>query len=209
MAIKESAAQRVGLLGGTFDPIHLGHLILGEEAWEQLDLDRVVFLPAGLPPHKLEEPILAAEHRAAMVRLAIEDNEHFILSKADLERPGPHYTVDTLKILGEQWQAKTTIFLLLGMDSLEAILSWHEPHELIRMSLLAVARRPGFTVDLDRLERDLPGIRDRLLFFNMPEVGISSTDLRGRVREGRSIRYQVPRGVEDYIRAQGLYKEQD
>ena len=209
MAVRESAPRRVGLLGGTFDPIHIGHLVLGEEAWGQLHLDRVVFIPAGLPPHKLEEPVLAAEHRAAMVRLAIEGNDSFILSEVELERPGPHYTVDTLKILGEQWGASTTIFLILGMDSLEAILSWHDPRELIRLSRLAVARRSGFAVDLDQLERDLPGIRDRLTFFDMPEVGIASTDLRRRVRESRSIRYQVPRRVEEYIRAQGLYKELD
>jgi len=198
---------RIGVLGGTFDPIHYGHLAAAEEARAKLNLQKVVFVVAGIPPHKLDEEITPAEDRYAMVELAIASNPHFSLSRVDMDRPGPSYTVDTIQFLRQQWGEDTEIFFIMGMDSLLEIETWHQPQRLIQLCRLVAVERPGFVPDLERLEAAMPGITARTEIIDMPEVDISSTDLQRRVRQGLPIKYQVPPEVEEYIYQHRLYLE--
>jgi len=199
--------MRVGVLGGTFDPIHIGHLVIAEEARVELQLERVVFVPAGLPPHKLEHVLSPVEHRLAMVELAIASNPHFTVSRVDIERSGPSYSVDTIALLQGEWGAGVEIYFIMGSDSLRDILTWHEPQRLIRLCYFAVVNRPGHQADLDELDALLPGIASRVQMLHAPELAISSTDIRRRVWEGLSIKYQVPEAVETYIYRHQLYRE--
>ena len=198
--------QRLGVLGGTFDPIHHGHLVAAQEAQYQLGLDLVLFVPAGNPPHKPARPISAAAHRLRMVELAIAGRSDFALSRVDLDRPGPCYTVDTLALLREEWGSGPTFFFIEGADSLAEITTWYRPQRLIQLSELAVVRRPGVELDLDRLETELPGLGQRVHWVRMPQLEISSSELRVRVRDGRPISYLLPESVEAYVREQGLYQ---
>jgi nicotinate-nucleotide adenylyltransferase len=198
---------RLGILGGTFDPIHFGHLLAAEEARVTLRLDRVLFAPAGIPPHKQELSILPVAHRLAMVRLAIADNSAFAVTKIDIDRPGPHYTVDMISLLRDEWGISADqTFFIMGADSLADLLTWHQPAQLIELCRLAVVARPGYRPDLAKLEAVLPDLSHRLDWAEMPVLGISSSDLQRRVREGRSIRYQVPAAVAHYVAEHGLYR---
>jgi nicotinate-nucleotide adenylyltransferase len=196
----------LGVLGGTFDPPHLGHLILAEMAYESLGLARVLFLPAADPPRKSHNPITDVRHRLAMLKAAIADNPHFAISDVDMTRPGPQYTVDTLAILHRQFP-DADLYFLMGGDSLRDFMLWRDPAGIVAQARLAVMRRPGATIDLSELEASLPGIADRVVFVDAPVIGIAATALRERVRLGQSIRYQVPEAVERYIAAHGLYKD--
>ena len=198
--------MRVGVLGGTFDPIHIGHLVSAEEAWVELKLERVVFIPAGLPPHKLDHVMSPVEHRLAMVELAIASNPHFAVSRIDIDRFGPCYTVDTIELLRDEWGPGVKIYFIMGSDSLLDILTWHNPRRLIRLCRFAVVSRPGYQVDLDELDALLPGVASRVHMLNAPQLAISSTDIQRRVREGLPIKYQVPKAVEDYIYQHKLYQ---
>lgn len=198
--------MRVGVLGGTFDPIHYGHLVIAQEALATLAICKVIFVPAKNPPHKLQQPYSADAHRLRMVQLAVASNPRFELSEIDLVRPGPSYTVDTLGLLQEQLGPQAKLYFLMGMDSLAAILTWRRPSLLLARARLAVAARPGYHVDLEALERDLPGVSGRTDLLHTPELGISSQDLRRRVREGLPIKYQLPDSVEAYIHEHGLYR---
>jgi nicotinate-nucleotide adenylyltransferase len=198
--------MRVGVLGGTFDPIHIGHLVSAEEARGELELERVVFIPAGLPPHKLDHVVSPAEHRLAMVELAIASNPHFTVSRVDMDRFGPCYTVDTIELLRNEWGSGVKVYLIMGSDSLLDILTWHNPRRLIRLCRFAVVSRPGYQVDINELDALLPGVASRVQMLNAPELAISSTDIQRRVREGLSIKYQVPEAVEDYIYQHKLYQ---
>lgn len=193
------------MIGGTFDPPHYGHLVLAENGRAQLDLDGVLFVPAAQPPHKPEQPITEARHRVAMVEAAIADNESFALSRVDLDRPGPHYTVDMLGILNETYPG-ARLFFLMGGDSLAEFLSWRDPAGIVEQAHLAVMQRPGWEADLASLEEALPDIRERLAWLDAPHLQISGTDLRRRLREGLPIRYLVPPRVHDYVREHALYR---
>ena len=197
--------MRVGVFGGTFDPIHIGHLVAAEETRVQLSLERVVFVPAGLPPHKLANHISPVEHRLAMVQLAIASNPYFTVSRVDIDRFGPCYTVDTMELLRDEWGPDTELYFIMGSGSLADILTWHKPERLIRLCRLAVVKRPGYDVDIEELDRLLPGIASRVRFINSPLIDVASCDIRRRVREGLSIKYQVPEVVEKYIYEHGLY----
>jgi len=197
--------QRLGILGGTFDPIHHGHLVAAQEAWHQLGLDRVLFVPAGAPPHKPRRPISAAEQRLRMVELAIAGHPAFAASRVDLDRPGPCYTADMLRLLRTEWGPEPAFYFIEGTDSLADILTWYRPQQVLELADLAVVGRPGASVDLARLEVVLPGLAARIHWVQMPWLDISSSDLRARVREGRPISYLVPPAVEGYIREQRLY----
>ena len=199
--------QRIGVIGGTFDPIHYGHLAAAEEARVRVNLEKVLFAVAGLPPHKLDEEVTPVEHRLAMVQLGIFSNPDFELSRVDVDRSGPSYTVDTISILQEQWGQGTEMFFILGLDSLVEVPTWHEPERLIQLCHLVAVARPGFEVDMRQLEDSVPGISSRVEIIGMPEVDISSSDLQRRVREGLPIRYQVPEEVERYIREHRLYQQ--
>lgn len=204
------AARRIGILGGTFDPVHYGHLVIAEEACAALDLAEMVFVPAGHPPHKPDSLVAPAHHRLAMLELAIAGNPHFSLSRVDLERPGASYTVETLRLLRQQWGEQTALYFLIGWDSLEDFLTWHDPAGILeRLSYLVAVRRPGYAEESGyraSLEARLPGITRRLLVVPAPQLEISSTDLRERVAQGRPIKYQVPEGVEQYIKQYNLYQ---
>jgi nicotinate-nucleotide adenylyltransferase len=198
---------RLGIHGGTFDPIHFGHLLAAEVTRETLWLDQVLFAPAGEPPHKQGQSILAVDHRQAMIGLAIADNPAFALSKIDIDRPGPHFSVDTVRLLREEWGTRAEeTFFIMGADSLAHLLSWHQPGQIVELCRLAVVARPGYRPDLADLESALPGISRRVDWVEMPVLGISSSDLQRRVREGRSIRYQVPAAVARYVAEHGLYE---
>ena len=198
--------MRVGILGGTFDPVHLGHLILAEEAWARLQLSQVFFVPAGDPPHKRGTPISPVQHRLRMLELAIAGNPHFALSRVDADRPGPHYTVDMVKLLQEQFGPQAELFFLMGFDSLIDLPNWHQPQELLRLCRVVALTRFGYRIDWAQLEAALPGIRERTTLLPMPELDIASHILQQRVREGWPIRYQVPAPVEEYIYQHGLYR---
>lgn len=196
----------IGVIGGTFDPIHYGHLAAAEEARVKMNLERVLFVVAGMPPHKLNEVVTAVEHRLAIVNLAIASNAHFDISRVDVDRPGPSYTVDTISILQERFGQETELYFIMGLDSLVELPTWYEPQRLVQLCRLIVVRRPGFVVDMDQLEASVPGISSRLHIIDMPQVDISSSELQQRVREGLPIKYQVPEEVERYIEEHGLYK---
>jgi len=199
--------MRLGVLGGTFDPIHFGHLLAAEEVRESLHLTRVLFAPASSPPHKQQTPILPVAHRLAMVELAIADNPAFALSRIDVDRPGPHYSVDLMRLVrAEYGTAPDTTWLIVGADSLLHLATWHAPDRLIRECRLAAVARPNYPVDMAALEATLPGLTARVDWAEMPELGIASSDLQQRVRAGRSIRYQVPAAVARYVAEHGLYR---
>jgi nicotinate-nucleotide adenylyltransferase len=197
--------RRIGVLGGTFDPVHYGHLVIAEDARAYLQLEKVLFVPAHQPPHKPQGTYSAFEHRVNMLRLAIAHNRRFELSLIEAERPGPSYTVDTLQALQDELDSQAALYLIIGMDSLANILDWCCPAKLLGLCRIVVAERAGYQVDLAGLEKQLPGLRDSLELIDTPELSISSTDLQDRLQRGLPIRYQVPRQVEAYIREHGLY----
>ena len=201
----DEGTLRLGVLGGTFDPPHYGHLTLAENGRVQLDLDRVLFVPAGQPPHKPSRPITPAHHRVAMVEAAIADNPAFVLSHVDLGRAGPHYTVETLTLLWQEYPA-AELFFLMGGDSLSKFLTWRDPAGIVQQARLAVMQRPGREPDLTALEQSVPGIRERLVWLDVPHLDVSSSGLRQRVRHGLPLRYLVPPAVEAYVREQRLYE---
>lgn len=212
MASSNSIAspRRVGLLGGTFDPIHYGHLVIAEEVRTVLHLAEMVFVPAGQPPHKPGRIVTESQHRLAMLKLAIASNPHFTISLVDLERPGPSYTVETLQLLHQQWGTQIDIYFVIGGDSLEDFLAWYDPAGILQqLSALVAVQRPGYEEAAgyrDTLEGRLPGIKRRLIMVQAPQLDISATDLRQRVAEGRPIKYQTPEAVERYIIEYGLYR---
>ena len=196
--------RRLGILGGTFDPPHIGHLILAEYARESLDLAQILFVPAADPPHK-DDTRLTVEHRLAMMERAIAGNPHFAVSLADIERPGPHYTVDLIPILQAQYP-DAELYFLVGADSLRDLPKWNRPQELIRLCKLAVMRRPDVDATPEMHEVILPGLAERVTMLDAPLVDVSSTEIVARMQAGKSIRYIVPDAVLDYIQANGLYR---
>jgi nicotinate-nucleotide adenylyltransferase len=196
--------MRLGLFGGTFDPIHLGHLILAEQCREACALDRVWFIVAGAPPHKQGDRTPAA-HRLEMVRIAIAGHAAFEVCELETTRPGPHYSFETLGAI-HQARPEDELFFLIGADSLEDLPTWRDPAGIASLATIVVVNRAGIAV---RAPGDLPdfgpGTRP-LLAVSVPPIGIASNELRRRLAERRSIRYLVPRGVEAYIEAQTLYR---
>lgn len=197
--------MRLGLFGGTFDPIHLGHLILAEQCREACRLDQIWFVVAGAPPHKLGDRT-AVIHRLEMARIAIAGHASFAVSEIETMRPGPHYSVETLETI-RRGQPDDELFFLIGADSLADLPFWREPARIARLATIVVVNRPGLQeVQQAKLPDFGPGSHP-LLPVTIPAIGIASTDLRRRLAEGRSIRYMVPRGVEAYIEAQKLYRD--
>lgn len=199
--------MRVGVLGGTFDPIHIGHLIAAEEARHALRLEKVLFAPAGHPPHKHPDEVSPVLHRVRMVELAIATNPAFGLSRADLDRPGRSYTFELVELLREQLGPGVEMFFIIGMDSLLELPTWRNPQRVVAASRLAVLTRPPYgLVDVASLEAKIPGISERVDIVRMPGIDVAATDLRERVARGLPIRYQVPEAVERYILEHGLYR---
>ena len=203
----ENSHERVGLFGGTFDPPHVGHLILASEARWQLELSRVLWTVTPDPPHKQDQSITPLEHRLAMVKLAIEDNPAFELSEIELERPGPHYTVDTIKLLAEQ-NPTAEIVPIIGGDSLHDLPTWHHPQELLyRAHWVGVMRRPGEETNLEALEHELPGITSKVHYVDAPLLEIASREIRERVATGKPFRYYLLPSVYKYINEHHLYRQ--
>jgi nicotinate-nucleotide adenylyltransferase len=199
--------DRIGLFGGTFDPPHLGHLILAAEAQSQLELDRLLWILTPEPPHKQEQSITPIEHRLAMVNLAIADNPAFELSRIELDRPGPHYTLDTIKLVAEQ-NPDADIVPIIGGDSLRDLPKWHRSREIVyACHWIGVMRRPNDKANLDELERQLPGIRSKIHYVDAPLLEIASHEIRNRIATGKTVRYYLSRAVYDYIEKHHLYQQ--
>ena len=202
-------AGATGILGGTFDPPHLGHLAIAQDVLETLGLAGVLFIPAGIPPHKPDRIISAPSHRLAMLELAVADNNAFAVSRVELERAGPSYTVDTIEILAGHAagaRADDRFVIILSGESLGLLHTWHEPERLLRSAYVVAVERPGFrTPGRPWVGEHFPGLEDRVLFLPGPRLCHSSSDIRSRVADGNSIRYLVPPPVGDYIAEHRLY----
>ena len=198
--------MKIGILGGTFDPVHNGHIKVAEAVKTQLDLAKVVFVPAGQPWLKSASPVSMAEHRVEMVRLAIVGRPSFELSLLEINRTGPSYTVDTIKEFRDKHGTGSEIFFILGQDSLSQLPRWKEPKRIIELCRLVAVPRPGSKPsDLKELETLIPGLSSRLVLLDKPEIDVSATQIRRRVAEGLSIRGLVPTTVADYIKSHKLY----
>lgn len=199
--------MKLGVMGGTFDPVHIGHLIAAEEARVKLALDTVLFVPAGRPWLKAGCSITPAAQRVQMVRLATESNPFFELSMIEVERPGHSYTVDTMRELRDRYGSEVELFFILGSDSVSGLSQWKEPEEILRLCSLAVMRRAdGLLSEQKKSEQLLFDNRDKIIFVDMPVIGISSSDIRERVRKGLSVHYMVADAVEWYIVEEKLYR---
>ena len=198
--------MRLGVLGGTFDPPHVGHLILAEEARTRLQLGKVLFVPAGDPWRKAGQEVTPVDHRLAMVRLMLASDPCFELCTLEVERAGPSYTVDTLEALHERHGPGLELYFIVGEDALRDLQHWKDPARILSLARLAVAPRLGGSESaVVDLEAAVPGLSERVVPLPMPAIDISSTALRERVRAGLSLRYLVPLAVEEYIRRYGLY----
>jgi nicotinate-nucleotide adenylyltransferase len=202
--------MRLGVYGGTFDPVHVGHLLLAEACREACQLDRVLWLPAGNPPHKQERELTAERLRSEMVRAAIAGHEQFQLDRRESRREGPSYTVETLSDIQAEF-SDAELFFLMGGDSLAELAGWRDPAGILARATVVVAGRANASPpDLVPLV-NIAGVNaaERVRFVTMPEIGVSSRDIRRRVAEGQSIRYHVPRAVECLIREHNLYGPND
>jgi len=195
---------KIGIMGGTFDPPHIGHLAAAEEVRYRLGLDKILWIPAGIPPHKRDIQVTPPEHRLQMVRLAIEGNNLFELSDIEVKRPEVSYTVHTLETL-KQLNPNDSLFFLLGTDEFSSLYRWYMPNKIVYLANLAVMKRAGMGPDIAKVESELPCIKNRYFLVDVPHIPISSTELRDRVRKGEPIRYLVPDKVMEYIYYHKLY----
>jgi nicotinate-nucleotide adenylyltransferase len=191
--------RKIGILGGTFDPIHVGHLILAEQVREQFQLERVIFIPSAVPPHKTERKLSLANHRFEMTKLALEGNPYFSVSDIELKREGLSYTVETLRKLKELY-TDSEIYFLTGSDVLDEITTWKNPEEIYRLAKIVIAVRPGF----DKFDPK-DHFAKKSIIATITGVDVSSTQIREKVRKGESIKYLVPSKVEEYIKKKNLY----
>lgn len=199
--------QRIGLMGGTFDPIHYGHLVTAEAARCEFNLDKVIFIPSGQPPHKKGYQVTAAEHRYRMTVLATASNPFFAVSRIEIERPGVSYTIDTVTEFRRLLGPEPELYFITGADAILEILHWKDVGELLKKCRFIAATRPGFLLEkLEDLKPLLPlECWQRIHIIEVPALAISSTDIRRRVRERKTIKYLLPEAVEEYIRREGLY----
>ncbi len=200
--------MKVGVLGGTFDPPHVGHLVIGDQTLQQLGLNEIWYAPVGQPTHKAGIPVSAAVHRVAMARLAIATHAQFRLREDDVERPGPHYSLTLIQLLRQRHPEHAFTFII-GEDSLADLPKWHQPAQLLELVKLAVAHRPGSRPDMTAIQAVVPDIEHRVQWVAAPLLDLSSTDLRQRLGSGRSTRYLMPRAVADYAVAHALYSSAD
>ncbi|HEX2088368.1 MAG TPA: nicotinate-nucleotide adenylyltransferase [Actinomycetota bacterium] len=196
--------KRLGVMGGTFDPIHYGHLVTAEAALAEFHLDEVVFVPTGQPWMKAERDVAAPEDRYLMTVIATSSNPRFSVSRIEVEREGPTYTVETLLELRRQSGDGVELFFITGADAILEIFQWKDPEEVLSLAHFIAATRPGY--DVARFEREAPTRHPNISVMSVPALAISSSDIRLRVREGRPIRYLVPEGVQTYIEKSQLYR---
>jgi nicotinate-nucleotide adenylyltransferase len=195
--------RRLGVMGGTFDPIHYGHLVTAEEALVQFGLDEVMFVPTGRPWMKADREVSPAEDRYLMTVIATASNPRFSVSRVEIDREGPTYTVDTLRTLAAE-NPDAELSFITGADAMLEILEWKDTEEVLSLARFIAATRPGY--DLERLGSAIAGGHANVSVMTIPALAISSTDIRARVREGRPIRYLVPEGVKSYVEKAGLYR---
>jgi nicotinate-nucleotide adenylyltransferase len=198
----DGMGKRLGVMGGTFDPIHYGHLVTAEEALVQFRLDEVLFVPTGQPWMKEHDQVSPPEDRYLMTVIATASNPKFSVSRMEVERDGPTYTIDTLRSLREEQGAGTDLFFISGADAILEILHWREPREIFELAHFIAATRPGYDLALFDEEATTPA----MTVMHIPALAISSTDIRKRVADGRPLRYLVPEGVKSYIEKAGLYR---
>jgi nicotinate-nucleotide adenylyltransferase len=196
--------KRLGVMGGTFDPIHHGHLVTAEMALWQFELDEVVFVPTGQPWMKAGEEVSEAEHRYLMTVIATSSNPSFSVSRIEIERQGPTYTVETLQQLRREAEEPIDLFFITGADAMLEILHWKDPGDVLAEAHFIAATRPGY--DLARFQEEAPTSHPKVSVMDIPALAISSTDIRRRVRQGEPIRYLVPEGVQTYIQKARLYR---
>jgi nicotinate-nucleotide adenylyltransferase len=205
MGILKKQNMKVGLFGGTFDPIHNGHIVVAETVLQKVDLEKVIFIPAGKPWLKEGREITSATHRLKMVELAISGKSHFELSRIEIERPGATYTIDTLIDLINK-KNNTELYVIIGLDSLADFPRWKNPSRLLSLCYLVVVPRPGYPLpDIRSMEKELPGLKTHLILLNAPEIDISSSEVRRRVEKGLSFKHLVPESVAKYIQENRLY----
>jgi len=193
----------LGIFGGTFDPIHVAHLAVAEAARDVLGLDRVLFIPAGLPPHKLDQTVTSADHRAAMIEAAIADNPGFAMSRMEIARDGPSFTADTLDAI-----EAPRLALIISAEAFRQLPTWHQPERVIARATIVVAPRDGYPEpDASFLERSFPGSPVRVVILDGPRLRLSASEIRARAAAGRSLRYLVPDAVAAYIRDHSLYQD--
>jgi nicotinate-nucleotide adenylyltransferase len=196
------AGLKIGIMGGTFDPIHYGHLFAAEEARRALSLDRLIFVPAGTPPHKHYESMATAEQRYMMTALAIKDNPGFEISRIETDKTGAGYTSDTLEIFAGMFRG-ARFYLIMGMDSALEITKWHEPLKILSLSTVVVIARPGYI--RDKINEMGEAVKKSLIFLDTGMIDVSASDIRINARSGKSVRYMTPDAVCGYIRDMKLY----
>ena len=198
---------RLGIFGGTFDPPHVGHLILAMEAYDQLNLQKILWVLTPNPPHKLGKKIVSSNIRLRMVLESIDGDPAFELSRVDLNRPGPHYVLETMKLLHQQYPSTVLVFLM-GGDSLRDLPTWHQPLEFVQAcDGLGVMHRIGESINLSELEKNIPGISEKVEFIEAPILEISSKKIRHLILQKKPYRYYLPPPVYEIIQSEGLYKE--
>jgi len=201
--------MRIGIYGGTFDPPHLGHLILADEARNQLQIDRLLWVLAAHPPHKQQQEVSPLSQRLELIRAAIASEPCFELSTVDIDRAGPHYALDTVRIISAQFPGEEITYIM-GGDSLRDLPNWHMPLQLMQAcTWIGVMRRPDDDVHLTTLEKCLPGISAKVMFLDAPRLEISSSQIRLRIAEGRPFRYYLPVPVFDLVVQRGYYRAQE
>ena len=199
--------MRLGIMGGTFDPIHFGHLVTAEEALVQFNLDRVLFMPTGHPAMKSDQRVTAAEDRYLMTVVATAANPDFDVSRMEVDRPGPTFTVDTLLALRDEYGPGTELFFITGADAVWEIVGWKDAEKIASLATFIAATRPGYDLEAARSAHDEQATQFRIEYVEVPALTISSTDIRTRVSQRRAIRYLTPESVVAYIEKRGLYRE--
>ncbi len=194
--------KKIGILGGSFDPIHVGHLMIAEAVWDEYKLDKILFVPCANPPHK-NNVLTSAKHRFNMTLLATCSNPHFEVSAIEIERTGPSYTVDTIKEFKRIYGDDTELYFIIGADCIQELPTWHKIDELLKLCQFIATRRPSYTTDLDIIAKEFSDYNIKVL--ETPELEISSTDIRQRIKKGYSIQYITTEQVQQYIRKEELY----
>ncbi len=204
----KAGSLNIGLMGGTFDPIHMGHLVTAEEARQQFDLDYVVFVPAGIPPHKEEKSISLPEHRYLMTSLAVMSNPSFFVSRIEIDMKAPTYTIDTVRHFAGVKKPGPEIFFITGADAILEIFTWKAYEELLNLCTFIAVSRPGYSLDrfYETLDFACPEMRHKVHLLEIPALAVSSTFIRERVALSKTIKYLTPEPVEQYIRKHGLYR---
>lgn len=201
------AVRRFGIMGGTFDPIHNGHLLTAEFVRDAYALSKIMFIPAARSPFKLDKKVATAQHRLQMTRLAVADNPYFEASDIEMRREGVSYTADTIQELRQRFGEGAELYFITGADAINDLPAWHEPEKLLSSCHFIAATRQGTELDLKHLRAFFGPLCDEHIHqLTTPELEISSTNIRERIRDGHSIRYMVPESVEEYIRKEGLYR---